>query len=207
MSKKWTEAQPGSSSIVDLKEFNAGFNAYKSSFNGDLDRTTLPDDLLDEDSLVAGAFHQVQITNSADLSFRIDDTLGVVTGWRSPSYNTYNGGWIQIDEVVISKYKDGMCHWEYSFIYFNYIVQSFLGATKYIEVRMMWDDTVVFESYKISQPIQSTRLVASFPTTGGNHSAKIFVRAAPRGNTTYDTVTYGLFNIVCPSHLFIGRWR
>ena len=207
MSKKWTEAHPGSEAIVDHKEFNAGFNAYKSSFNGDLDRTTFPDDLMSRTSVVDGAFHQVQITNSSDLSSSIDTTLGESTGWRCPSYSTYNGGWIQVDEVAVSKYKEGMCHWEYSFIFFNYIVQSFLGATKYIEVRMVWDDTVVFESNKITQPIQSTRLVASFPTTGGNHTAKVFVRAAARGNTTYDSLTYGIFHIVCPSHLIIGRWR
>jgi len=206
MSKKWTEAHPGSSAIVDYKEFNAGFNAYKSSFNGDLDRTTLPDDFIGETSVVAGAFHQVQITNSSDLSSSIDTTLGG-SSWRCPSYKTYNGGWIQADEVTVSKFKEGMCHWEYSFIFFNYIVKSFLGATKYIEVRMVWDDTVVLESYKISQPIQSTRLVASFPTTGGNHTAKVFVRAPARGLVAHDLVTTPLFHIVCPSHLIIGRWR
>ena len=44
MSKKWTEAHPRSNAIVDYKEFNAGFNAYKSSLNGDLDRTCLPEE-------------------------------------------------------------------------------------------------------------------------------------------------------------------
>tara|TARA_Y100001973_G_C5200230_1_gene337088 strand:+ start:1419 stop:2042 length:624 start_codon:yes stop_codon:yes gene_type:complete len=207
MSKKWTEASPENEAIVDYKEFNAGFNAYKSSFNGDLDRTTLPDDFIGETSVVAGAFHQVQITNSSDPTINADTTLDPNSGWRCPSYETYNGGWVQIDEVTVSKFKEGMCHWEYSFIFFNYIVQSFLGATKYIEVRMVWDDTVVLESYKISQPIQSTRLVASFPTTGGSHTAKVFIRAAPRGDATYDSLTYGIFHVVCPSHLFIGRWR
>ena len=207
MSKKWTEAHPGTSAIVDLKEFNAGFNAYKSSFNGDLDRTTMPDDLLDEDSVVGGAFHQVQITNSTDLAKFVDTTVGTGGQWDGPSYNTYNGGWVLADEVAITKYKDGMVHWEYSFIYFNFIVKSFEGATKYMEVRLTWDDNTVFESYKITQPIATTRLVASFPTTGGSHTARVYVRAAPRGLVAHDGVNDNIFNITCPRHLFVGRWR
>jgi len=207
MSKKWTEAHPGSSAIVDYKEFNAGFNAYKSSFNGDLDRTTVPDDFIDETSVVAGAFHQVQITNSTDMSAANDGTVSGTDGWEGPSFDTYNGGWLEIDSVAITKFKEGMCHWEYSFIFFNYIVKSVEGALKYLEIRLVWDGVVVFESYKISQPIQSTRLVASFPTTGGSHTAKVFVRSVARGNSTYDAVDVNIFNVVCPSHLFIGRWR
>jgi len=31
MSKKWTEAYPRDNAIVDYKEFNRGYNQYKSS--------------------------------------------------------------------------------------------------------------------------------------------------------------------------------
>ena len=207
MSKKWTEAQPGEQAIVDLKEFNHGYNAYKSSFNGDLDRTTLPNDILDEDSVVGGAFHQVQITNSADLDNHTDGATGTGGQWRGPSYATYNGGWVLADEVTVTKYKDGMCHWEYSFIFFNFIVNTGQGSIKYMEIKLTWDENTVFESYKITQPIQSTRLIADFPTTGGTHTARVYVRAAPRGLVAKDGVGDNIFNIVAPSHLFIGRWR
>ena len=206
MSKKWTEASPENEAIVDYKEFNAGFNAYKSSFNGDLDRTTLPDDFITNTSVTAGAFHKVQITNSTDMSAANDSTLSGADGFKGPSYDTYNGGWLEIDSVDVTQFKEGMCHWEYKFIFFNYIVFSNAAAIKFIEIRMVWDDTVVLESYKISQPIQSTRLVASFPTTGGSHTAKVFVRAPSKGDTL-DNNTTNIFNVVCPSHLIIGRWR
>ena len=207
MSKKWTEAQPGEQAIVDLKEFNHGYNAYKSSFNGDLDRTTLPNDILDEDSVVGGAFHQVQITNSADLDNHTDGATGTGGQWRGQSYATNNGGWVLADEVTVTKYKDGMCHWEYSFIFFNFIVNTGQGSIKYMEIKLTWDENTVFESYKITQPIQSTRLIADFPTTGGTHTARVYVRAAPRGLVAKDGVGDNIFNIVAPSHLFIGRWR
>ena len=67
MSKKWTEASPENEAIVDYKEFNAGFNAYKSSLNGDLDRTVLPEDTFTNTQKVTGALHKVTINNSDDM--------------------------------------------------------------------------------------------------------------------------------------------
>ena len=210
MSKKWTEVYPRKDAIVDLKEFNAGYNAYKSSFNGDLDRTTLPDDFLDRDSIVSGAFHQVQITNSNDMSARVDASTGGAGEWRGASYATYNGGWMEIDSVALSKYKDGMCHWEYTFFYYNYIKWSWSSALpnegqKGLQIRMKWDGVVVFESYKISQPIGTARLIADFPTTGGSHTATVEIRQTQQGSN--DPIDRNIVNIVSPSHLFIGRWR
>ena len=209
MSKKWTEAQPGSSSIVDFKEFNGGFNAYKSSFNGDLDRTTLPDDFLDEDSVVAGAFHQVTVVNSSDMDIQTDTSTGAAGEWRGPSFSTYNGGWMQIDSVPLTKFKDGMCHWEYTFFYYNYIRYSWNALTtvqqKGIQVRMKWDDVVVFESYKMPQPIGTARLIADFATTGGNHTASIEIRQV--SIAVNDPTGVNIVNVTSPSHLFIGRWR
>ena len=66
MSKKWTEVHPGSDSIVDLKDFNHGYNAYKETFNGGLDRTVVPNEFLDEDNIVAGAFARGPFTLSYD---------------------------------------------------------------------------------------------------------------------------------------------
>ena len=210
MSKKWTEAYPRKDAIVDLKEFNAGYNAYKSSFNGDLDRTTLKDNFLDEDAVSSGAFHQVQVVNSNNMDRRIDVATGSAGEWRGPSYTTYNGGWMEIDSVNLTKFKDGMCHWEYTFFYYNYILFSWnpLNANiqpKAIQVRMKWDGVIVFESYKMPQPIGTARLIADFPTTGGTHTATVEIR-----QTTYatdDPVNVNIVNVVSPSHLFIGRWR
>tara|TARA_R100001594_G_scaffold6004_2_gene17677 strand:+ start:13913 stop:14542 length:630 start_codon:yes stop_codon:yes gene_type:complete len=209
MSKKWTEAHPGSSAIVDFKEFNAGYNAYKSSFNGDLDRTTLPDDFLTEASVVAGAFHQVKIVNSSDMDIKTDTTTGAAGEWRGPSYTTYNGGWMLIDSINLTKFKDGMCHWEYTFFYYNYIRYSWNTLStveqKGIQVRMKWDDVVVFESYKMPQPIGTARLIADFPTTGGNHTASIEIRQV--NIAVNDPTGVNIVNVTSPSHLFIGRWR
>lgn len=210
MSKKWTEAHPGSSAIVDYKEFNAGYNAYKSSFNGDLDRTTLPDDILTSTSVVAGAFHQVTITNSSDMNIQMDSSTGKGGEWRGPSYATYAGNWMQIDSVNLTKFKDGMCHWEYTFFFANYVKYSWSNAlpnetAKGIQVRMKWDDVVVFESYKMPQPIGTARLIADFPTTGGNHTASVEIRQVQAGSN--DPTNVNIVNVISPSHLFIGRWR
>tara|TARA_Y100000004_G_scaffold186847_1_gene238875 strand:+ start:10649 stop:11281 length:633 start_codon:yes stop_codon:yes gene_type:complete len=210
MSKKWTEASPENEAIVDYKEFNAGFNAYKSSFNGDLDRTVLPEDTFTNTQKVTGAMHKITINNSDDMytkSVLVDATTGSLGEWRGLSYNTYTGGWVEIDSVSVDKFKDGMCHWEYRF---HYLVDIFLGNTdasslKFLEVKLEWDGVAVMESSRICSAIGTIRLVADFPTSGGTHIAKVFVRSvAPSDTEVFDN---NLINITGPSHLFIGRWR
>jgi hypothetical protein len=208
MSKRWTEAHPGSEAIVDYKEFNAGFNAYKSSLNGDQDRSTLPEDTLTNTCKTAGAFHQIKIVNSPDIYKKnISSSGGILGEWKGPTLNTYTGGWLEIDSVDVDKFKDGMCHWEYKF---HYLVDIFLGnvsgsSIKYLEIKLVWDGTVVMESNRISTAIGTVRLIADFPISGGTHTAKVFVRSV--GPSTTEVATKNLFNIEAPSHLFIGRWR
>jgi len=210
MSKKWTEAQPGSDAIVDLKEFNRGYNAYKETFNGGLDRTVVPEEFLDETNISPGAFHRVQITNSADMSAKVDTATGATLDWRGPSYTTYDQGWFEIDSVSVPNFKDGMCHWEYSFLYSNYLKWTWNGYTgvvqqKGLEVRLLWDGVEVFSSYKMPQPTGTARLLADFPTTGGTHTASVQIRQTSPGPD--DPVNVNIVNVVSPCHLFIGRWR
>ena len=213
MSKKWTEAQPGEQAIVDLKEFNHGYNAYKSTFNGGIDRTALPEDTLTNTAKVAGALHKIQVTNSLGMlkqnaqTVATDTSTGTVGEWRGPSYNTYGGGWLLVDTVTVSSFKDGMCHWEYKF---HYLVDIYLGSTtstnvKWIEVKLVWDGVEVAHSNRVANAIGTVRLVADFPMTGGNHVATVFVRGVPAG--TGEVLSKNVFNIEGPSHLFIGRWR
>ena len=141
---------------------------------------------------------------------KVDASTGGAGEWRGASYTTYSGGWMEIDSVALSKYKDGMCHWEYTFFYYNYMKYSFSlaltdEAQKGLQIRMKWDGVVVFESYKIPQPIGTARLIADFPVTGGNHTATIEIRQVQQG--TNDAADVNIVNIITPSHLFIGRWR
>jgi len=209
MSKKWTEAQPRANDIVNYRQFNKAYNAYKSSLNGGLDRTTMPDDTFTASAITAGAFHSVTVQNSNDMSLRVDSTTGTSNEWRGPSYNTYNGGWMVIDTVSLTAFKDGMCHWEYTFFYLNFIRNTFQTAATFepkgLEIRMKWDDVVVFESYKIGQSIGTARMLADFPTTAGNHTATVEVRQVNQGPNDPDNVS--VVSVVSPSHLIIGRWR
>ena len=210
MSKKWTEVQPGEEAIVDLKEFNHGYNAYKSTFNGGIDRTALPEDTLTNTAKVAGALHKIQVTDSPGMykkAVLVDDGTGTVGEWRGPSYNTYTGGWVEIDSVTVTAFKDGMCHWEYKF---HYLVDIYLGSTtatnvKWVEIKLAWDGAEVAQSNRIANGIGTVRLVADFPMTGGTHVAAVFVRGVPP--STGEVYSKNVFNVESPSHLFIGRWR
>ena len=80
MSKKWTEAHPRDNAIADYKEFNRGYNEYKSSFNGGIDRTMTPSQAVDRSSVVDNAFHNMTIIRSDDMTALADTNTGATLG-------------------------------------------------------------------------------------------------------------------------------
>jgi hypothetical protein len=93
MSKKWTEAYPRDNAIVDYKEFNRGYNQYKSSFNGGIDRTMMPASSFDRDAVKDKAFHAMTLFRRGDMETLVDTGTGASGGdFRGLSYNTYRTG-------------------------------------------------------------------------------------------------------------------
>lgn len=203
MSKKWTEAYPRDNAIVDYKEFDKGYNEYKGSFNGGIDRTMAPSAAFDEDAISSGAFHRVFIIQSGDIETNEDPTTGGADDFRGPSYNTYAGGWITVDEIELANIKDGMMHWEFSSHLYNYTYDSDTNP-KHITIRLLFDGVEVGYAYKIPVPTYTFRLVADFPCTASPCKAVVQVR-----NVAFEDNdgTRCLFQLLSMQHLFIGRWR
>jgi hypothetical protein len=200
--KKWTEAYPRDNAIVDYKEFNKGYNAMKGTINGGIDRTIMPKDLLDEDNLVAGAFQRSYIVQRPDMSTLTDTSTGALGNWRGLSYNTYGGGWVTVDDFEVTDFKDGMCHWEFSFHYQNNVFHS--DNAKALSIKLLIDGVEVCNLYKIAEPIGSFTMVCDFPVTAGNHTVEVQARGiAPSADENNEN----LFNLVSMQHLIIGRWR
>ena len=202
MSKKWTEAYPRDNSIVDYKEFNKGYNAYKGSFNGGIDRTAAPSAAFDEDAVDSKAFHKVHIFQRHDIT-TLQDTTTTADDFRGPTYNTYGGGWIQADQFDVSDIKDGMMHWEFSSHIYNYTYNSDTN-TKHVTIRLLFDGVEVAVAYKIPIPTYTFRLVADFPVTASPCTATVQVRSV--AFNTGDS-TRCLYQLLSMQHLMIGRWR
>lgn len=199
--KSWTECYTRAEGIVDLRQFNKGYNEYKSSFNGGIDRTMLPTEFLTDAEKVDNAFHGTWHFLRGDQSVKIDATTGSIGHWRGASFATYGGSWLVIDSFQIDKMKTGMMHWEYSFHYQNDIYNNVLSP-RYIEMKMLIDDMSVAEISPLTRPVGTFRGIADFPLSGGKHNIKIMIRV-PKGAAT----TESQFHITSQQHLFIGRWR
>lgn len=202
MSKKWTEAYPRDNAIVDYKEFNKGYNEYKSSFNGGIDRTMAPSAAFDEDAVSAGAFHKMLLFRRGDVT-ELEDTTTSTDDFRGPTYNTYGGGWITADQIDLSDMKDGMMHWEFSCHIYNYTYHSDTNV-KHTTIRLLFDGVEVGYAYKIPVPTYTFRMVADFPVTASPCTATVQVRSV--AFETNDS-TRCLFQLLSMQHLFIGRWR
>ncbi len=202
MSKKWTEAYPRDNAIVDYKQFTHGYNAYKSTFNGGVDRTITPSEFLDEDGVQDRAFHKMLLYRRGDVE-ALEDTTTVTDDFRGPTYNTYGGGWITVDEFTIDGFKNGMLHWEFSSHIYNYTYFSD-DNPKYCTIRLMFDGVEVAHAYKIPTPTVTFRLLCDLPVTSSPNTVHVQVR-----NAAFFTGdgTRCLFQLLAMQHLFIGRWR
>ena len=203
MSKKWTEAYPRDNAIADYKQFTHGYNEYKSSFNGGVDRTMTPSSALDKDAIVDRAFHQVLLYRRGDVT-ALEDSLTVTDDFRGPTYNTYGGGWVTIDQFDLANMKDGMLHWEFSSHIYNNIYDS-KDNPKSVTIRLLFDGVEVAVAYKVSLPTVTFRMVCDIPITGSPNTVAVQARSV--GYKTGDSQTRCLFQLLAMQHLFIGRWR
>ena len=200
--KKWTEHYPRDNAIVDWKGFRTGASAHIGTLNGGMDRTTMPDGSFDRDNVVAGAFHRAYQIRRNDWS-TTSYTNGSANQFRGIGYGSYGGGWTPVDEFEVTEFKDGMCHWEFSFHFHNNQEYS-ENNTKSITIRLLWDGVEVNHAYKIAEPIGTFRMVCDFPTTGGNHTCTVQARSVAPSDTENDE---NLMNLFAMNHLIIGRWR
>ena len=203
MSKKWTEAYPRDNAIVDYKEFNRGYNEYKSSFNGGIDRTMMPAGAFGKAAVQDGAFHSISIFRRGDMDVLVDTDTGAAVGdFRGLSYNTYNGGWLTVDEIDVSDMKDGMMHWEFSSHIYNNTYYS--HNPKSVSIRLLFDGVEVCNIYKVPHPIVTFRMVCDFPITSSPNTAVVQARSV---SSSDDENEKCLFTLLAMQHLFIGRWR
>ena len=202
MNKKWTETYPRDNAIIDYKEFNKGYNAYKGSFNGGIDRTMTPSAALDEDVLLPRAFHQVLLYRRGDVTELADSTTAA-DDFRGPTSNTYGGGWITVDEFDLANMKDGMLHWEFSSHIYNNVYESKTNP-KSTTIRLLFDGVEVAVAYKVSLPTVTFRMVCDIPITASPNTVTVQARSV--AFKTGDG-TRCLFQLLSMQHLFIGRWR
>ena len=203
MSKKWTEAYPRDNAIVDYKEFNRGYNQYKSSLNGGIDRTMMPASSFDRDAVKDKALHAITLFRRGDMETLVDTSTGASVGdFRGLSYNTYGGGWVTVDEIDFSVFKDGMMHWEFSSHIYNNTYHS--NNVKSVSIRLLFDGVEVCTAYKIPHPIVTFRMVCDFPVTGSPNKATVQARSVSASDNENQNC---LFTFLAMQHLFIGRWR
>ena len=191
MSKKWTEAYPRDNAIADYKEFNRGYNAFKSSFNGGIDRTMTPSNAFDRDEVKTRAFHAMAILLREDMEVLEDSSTGATIGdFRGLSYNTYNGGWVTVDEIDLTIFKDGMLHWEFSSHVYNntYYAEN----PKSVSIRLMFDGVEVCSAYKLPEPISTFRMVCDFPITASPNKAVIQARSVSASDTENQKCLFSL---------------
>lgn len=201
--KKWTEAHPRDNAIADYKEFNRGYNEYKSALNGGIDRTMMPSSSFDRDAVKNKAFHAMTLFKRGDMDVLTDTTTGASVGdFRGLSYNTYGGGWVTVDEIDFDLFKDGMMHWEFSSHIYNNTYHS--DNVKSVSIRLLFDGVEVCTAYKIPHPIVTFRMVCDFSVTGSPNKATIQARSVSASN---DENQKCLFTFLAMQHLFIGRWR
>jgi len=171
--------------------------------NGGIDRTMMPASSFDRDAVKDKSFHAMTLFRRGDMEPLTDTGTGASGGdFRGLSYNTYGGGWVTVDEIDFSVFKDGMMHWEFSSHIYNNTYH--VDNVKSVSIRLLFDGVEVCTAYKIPHPIVTFRMVCDFPVTGSPNKATVQARSVSASD---DENQNCLFTFLAMQHLFIGRWR
>jgi len=201
--KKWGKVYIDASQIVDLKQFNKGFDFFKSAFNGGIDRTMQPEDAYNSSRVKDNAFLKAVAVIRGDMSALRDNATGSLGYWRGLSYNTYSGDWITIDEFTETNMKVGFLHWEYSFHYFLDQWQT-IDNPKRMQIIMLCNGVTVANITPLTSQIGTMRLFADFPSIGGTLTFTIKARTVAYGGTEGNEMQW---HITSQNHFLKGLWR
>lgn len=211
--KRWTEAHIRNANIVDYEQFNNEYNASKSTINGGLDRSQIPQDIVTKSKLKDYALHGVYLNDEQDFAtndYYIDTSSGVGTnvGFKGLTYSTYNGGWITAVEREYTDLKDGMMQIEFMcHLYIN--LQFSKGASeinqKGVQFKIEWNGVPLLNTFDFAKPIQTIRLFTNTFSPGGTGKLTVKVKMTPKGQTDWlNKVQFHIFGITT---MLIGRWR
>ncbi len=224
--KKWTEAQPRAANLADYEEFNLAYDPLKSTFNGGIGRPEIPAAAIGQLHIASEALIQVTVAHDGqfpDTGDPFEDTnTGASPGFfRGTSYDVYTGGWINILTRNYTNLKSGFVHVE---LQTHLFVQSYYagdqtdggstvdGNPKAVRVRLLWNGTPVAESAFYTQPVQSVRVFADFPSPGG--PGELTVQAICNAASELENFpsvggnyAWPLFQFFGMNTLMIGRWR
>ena len=200
--KQWDNGYIDALGIVDFKEYNKAFNAMKSAFNGGVDRSMMQPDILGFAQTADYCLHKALVIRRPDMSIRKDPSS--TGGFSSVTYDTYNGGWLLIDEFEIDNFKDAFVQWEYGFHY--YLHKSYKDNPKKIEIRLLIDGVAIATVTPLCNCMATNRVFANTPITGGNHTISIEARSVT-ASLLEGSINACLFHITGQQHLVIGRYR
>lgn len=215
--KRWTEAQFRNANIVDYEQFNNEYNASKSSINGGLDRSQIPQLTVNKDRIVDNALHRVYYNDEGEFTTTspyVDPSSPVLTlgEFKGLTYSTYNGGWINVVEREYTGLKDGMMQIEFMCQLFIHTQFSMVddGGTptvndKGVQIAIEWNGVPLLNTFDFSMPIQTVRIFANTFSPGGNGKLTIKARMTPKGQT--DWLHKVQFHMFAMRTLLIGRWR
>lgn len=142
--KKWTHSEARSGRSVSPKIINDEMRAQQSSMTT-IDRTQLPDDIVDDTYLEQYALHQVWCsTTSANIEQTNESDTDVGdAAWISSTIQTASGGWRTLQTVTLTGFKGGNLFIEWGAnVYVNNIFAYGLndgkpGTPNYMALRIL----------------------------------------------------------------------
>jgi hypothetical protein len=224
MSYKWTEGEPRSANIDDGEEFNRGYEQYKGTLNGNLNRDNISHRSVDFARTKDNAFHKVGgfFASAASSWFLEGGEFVNNTTWpeaSSPS-NTptfpgwtrkqYGGGWEHTKRVTLSGVKEGMLKVElHGWVQSSHILDNFKETGVEFKIAINGVDVVQTPIYY--QHVCPIHAFVDVPVATGSVDADVYWRAETIGSNNlwanHDTSGAEFIYFSGMTILLINRYR
>jgi hypothetical protein len=211
MTKRWTQVENRAGRSVSPDLFNQELRAQQSAITT-IDRTQLPQAVVDEARLVDYALHQVWHDNRVGTTGEQEnevDTNVPTAAWRSSTIQTSKGGWRTLVETTLTGFRGGMLFVEWSAnVYVNNICSYGIndgrpGTPNYMAMRIVVNGINIGER-RGGGYHQDCRIIGTQLFPPGDLSLTLQWRSADQSQDAASTVSSG--PRLPYAHLWRNRW-
>lgn len=174
MSFEWTPKDLRTANLLDGREFDAKYNAYKGTINGGLDHMNLPSEggAIQNSHLKTQTFLRYGVSSSLNgqpnkqihlnESFAEQKTVGGLE-YFGVTMDVYQGQWVDTDHSFVVNLQEGMLQLHFNCWYWMHVDLSVVLGYPWCQFRIQLNDNTVAYSGRFYRHRGNAHLTVSIP--------------------------------------------
>ena len=174
MSFEWTPKDLRTANLLDGREFDAKYNAYKGTINGGLDHMNLPSEVgaIQNSHLKTQTFLRYGVSSSLNgqpnkqihlnESFAEQKTVSGLV-YFGVTMDVYQGQWVDTDHFFAVNLQEGMLQLHFNCLYWMWQANAALDGKPWLQFRIQLNDNTVAYTGRYYRSKGNAHITVSIP--------------------------------------------